>query len=1116
MSEITILHLSDIHFKKKKDEDSDSFREDIQRKMVETIKNHVGKHGTPHFVAVTGDIAFSGKEYDQAAVFIKELNEVFNGHSEFLLVPGNHDINRDEIRALSLHSIINDKDKIDRLLDSPEEVDFYIRGKFKAYREFVNHIHPHLYNDEDRYFWIKDFAHLDVGFLGLNSCWACENDEDRNNITLGYPQIVKAMKRSTISNRIALLHHPFNWLNEEDFNRYSGEIFKHCKLILHGHTHNDNALVFKTPSPSHSCICLGANASYTKDKNGFIGFQFIEAKFSGRELTVKVWPYRLEERNQLRFVPDIHRWEEQDGPFFELSTSTAPVRELKETKKNALPLAIPEAYKEWVKEFHSTMDIDFLAGKGEVISVSLPEVYIPIVTLDPSYKKKMKKDKDLYEGLTHIGAPKGKSEDQEPSYIDIETLFSQKKRILLRGGAGMGKTTLIKHLVYTIINGKCPTPLKDRLPVMVFLKDLWLIYNEELQKTRKKIIFEDIMALYLEKSKCQLPWEVVAHYLARGKILFLIDGLDEVPENLRADLVDIIAAFQFEHKENHFLVTGRAHGIEGRAMTSFGIDLHDIEPVDEPKAADFINKWFRAVSLQAKGLGKMTAQNMISDIRQHGHIAIFTQNPLLLTAVCILYNDGKRIPDQRAELYNRVIENLIHRRFHDPAQPGKEKMILSFLMRLAFDIHMQNRKSIDMGEALKMLTEMIPRETVQKAPYDYRYIQDLFNEIEPGCGLFNRSGNGEIGFAHLSFQEFLVAKYMVYMEMDCDPYLENKWWEEALLLYTGLVSLDRKKKCNEIVELFLNSNHLLLAGKALYDFQPSVRDENVVLSVCNRLQEVIESDAGLEDRFQAGLLLGGLGDARIVAGPGRIEPVMVEVPAGDFIRGSKVDKTEQPVRKIYLDGYMIGKYPVTNSEFKAFINDDGYQNKDYWTLEGWQWRQEENVSEPLYWHGRKWNGPNFSVVGVSWYEASAYTHWLSKKTGHRYCLPTETQWEKAARGSSGFQYPWGNEFDKNKCNSSECGLNRTSPVGIFPSGKSPYGCMDMAGNVWEWCADWYDENYYKESPDKNPQGPEGGSGRVLRGGSWFDGVWICRVAYRYSFHRAARGDGAGFRLLRSL
>ncbi|MCP5051263.1 MAG: formylglycine-generating enzyme family protein, partial [bacterium] len=119
------------------------------------------------------------------------------------------------------------------------------------------------------------------------------------------------------------------------------------------------------------------------------------------------------------------------------------------------------------------------------------------------------------------------------------------------------------------------------------------------------------------------------------------------------------------------------------------------------------------------------------------------------------------------------------------------------------------------------------------------------------------------------------------------------------------------------------------------------------------------------------------------------------------------------------------------------------------------------------------------------------------------------------RGNNGINYPWGNDFDKNLCNSGEGGLSRTSPVGIFPKGKSPYGCLDMAGNVWEWCADWGDSGYYSKSPSKNPQGPPKGSGRVIRGGGWIDGRVGCRAACRAWYRPANRGVNVGFRLSRS-
>jgi 3',5'-cyclic AMP phosphodiesterase CpdA len=387
MSDITLLHLSDLHFKRR-EKDRETFLKDVKRKMMAAIKTHLAKNqNVIDFVVVTGDIAFSGKEYDKARDFFNDLKLILPADIPFLVVPGNHDVDRGEISEyFSLHSIVQAK-KTDGFLENEKERNKNVYPKFNAFRAFVHELNPHLYLSEGDYFWVKDFEDKHVSFLGLNTCWASENDNDRNHITLGYPQVMTALERSTISNRILLMHHPFNWLNEEDFNHYCSEIFNACGLVLHGHTHSDKALVLR--SPSDSCICLGANASYTGDKEGFIGFQFIHVSFRPEGVAVTVWPYRLDERNWKRFVPDTHRYKGQEGPFFKLESFEHS--KIDETKPLP-PLEIPEAYKEWVRHFHSTMDIELLAKKGEVIRVNLPEVYIPIETRNPFYKEKIEKN----------------------------------------------------------------------------------------------------------------------------------------------------------------------------------------------------------------------------------------------------------------------------------------------------------------------------------------------------------------------------------------------------------------------------------------------------------------------------------------------------------------------------------------------------------------------------------------------------------------------------------------------------------------------------------------------------------------------------------------------------
>ena len=187
---------------------------------------------------------------------------------------------------------------------------------------------------------------------------------------------------------------------------------------------------------------------------------------------------------------------------------------------------------------------------------------------------------------------------------------------------------------------------------------------------------------------------------------------------------------------------------------------------------------------------------------------------------------------------------------------------------------------------------------------------------------------------------------------------------------------------------------------------------------------------------------------------------MVKVPKGPFLYGDR--KTRETIDH----DYWIDKYPVTNEKYRVFISAGGYQDQQYWSDDGWKWKTTNNVTDPQYWDDPQWNKADHPVVGVSYFEAEAYAKWAGKR------LPTEQEWEKAARGQEdGREYPWGDEFDKGKCNSAHARVSHTTPVTDYATGVSPYGCYDMVGNVWEWCADWYDKKKGL---------------RVIRGGSWDD------------------------------
>jgi formylglycine-generating enzyme required for sulfatase activity len=313
---------------------------------------------------------------------------------------------------------------------------------------------------------------------------------------------------------------------------------------------------------------------------------------------------------------------------------------------------------------------------------------------------------------------------------------------------------------------------------------------------------------------------------------------------------------------------------------------------------------------------------------------------------------------------------------------------------------------------------------------------------------------------------------------------------------------------------------------------------------------------------------------KIVAKKDKVE--MILIPAGEFLMGSTKEEVrdteekwglkegllepETPQHIVYVDAFYIDKYEITNAQYQKFVVETGHRVPAVPTKEEVTaaikselkelGRGEEEISPAQInatvqehirnlnawaWKNRTYppGKANHPVVLVNWYDAQAYAKWAGKR------LPTEAEWEKAARGVEARFYPWGNDWDLTRCNSAERialrplltlqeslqwfydewrnlepaerAKNTTVSVGSYPKGKSPYGIHDMAGNVFEWCADWYDKDYYSYSPKRNPQGAKNGTTRVLRGGSWNYPGFKLRSTYRNKHAPQIGGSPNGFR-----
>jgi formylglycine-generating enzyme required for sulfatase activity len=292
-----------------------------------------------------------------------------------------------------------------------------------------------------------------------------------------------------------------------------------------------------------------------------------------------------------------------------------------------------------------------------------------------------------------------------------------------------------------------------------------------------------------------------------------------------------------------------------------------------------------------------------------------------------------------------------------------------------------------------------------------------------------------------------------------------------------------------------------------HEQQPcSNKNEDFESSVINKARKVYKNEKGFVEA--------DFGD----------DIIMIYIPAGDFTMGENDD-----AHMVYLDDYWIGKIEVTRNQFQLFVESSKYKtdaekSKGAYTKISYKWKQKRGIN---------WKNPGFiqddghPVVCISWNDAVEYCKWLSGEKGLTFTLPSEAQWEKAARGADRRKYPWGNHdpyyleefyanYDPGIYNWDLYEKKRfynTSPVEFYPKGESPYGLSDMAGNVWEWCSDWHESSYYNISSPKNPKGPPYGVKRVVRGGSWHDCDMCLCCANRDSFAPSFRGSNLGFRLL---
>jgi formylglycine-generating enzyme required for sulfatase activity len=723
----------------------------------------------------------------------------------------------------------------------------------------------------------------------------------------------------------------------------------------------------------------------------------------------------------------------------------------------------------------------------------------------------------------------------------------------------------------------------DLVPVLVVLKDFAARSAGKKGKAEPKDLW-DFIASRLEAQNMLFAKDPLEAALDRGEAILLLDGLDEFQDKSDQGFVrDAIFAFGKRYKKSRMVVTCRVLSYQEKSAQLEAVPAFELASFNDKMINAFIRAWYAELRRldvmktheEAEGMARR-----LQDAVRRPDIRRLAPNPLLLTVMALVHTHKGKLPAARAMLYEEAVDILLWRwdqlkATGERTQPRLTELMLSagraemdlkrVLGRLAFEAH--NVGGVKEGETLadikewrlqKALAELHPQKSLDWAA-------QLINTIKLRSGLLIEKEPGVYTFPHRTFQEFLAATHLS-NEVDFPMQAarlaeEGSFWREVILLAVGrLVYLtgDLSRPLMLVNELLPGKiqeseipwRKIWLAGEALVEIGAQRAEEtslgrDLIERVPGRLADLLQASALTpRERAAAANALAKLGDPRF-------DPEMwclpkenlgfVEIPRGPFIMGEHGEE-----HMVNLDLYYIGKYPVTVSQYQEFVRAGSYSIERYWkeaqSAKVWMDGrvQEGENKEPRdcpvdFWEPL--NLQNRPVPSITWYEALAYCRWLTERLkmkenlpgdlraalrkGWIVRLPTEAEWEKAARGTDGRIYPWGNEADPNRANYDQTGIGATSAVGCFPKGSTPYGALDMAGNVWEWSQSLRGKGLlqidfkYPYDPDDGRENLSAGRDiwRVLRGGAYLYDVSLVHCAVRLGFDPAAAFDHFDFRVV---
>ena len=1163
---VRLLHLSDVHFRADTAWDADPVLCALARAVADDVRAGL----VPDLVVITGDLAHAGKpeEYrvnpgrtpDEPPASVGDWLEgdlwpalsppeaAPLPRDRLLLVPGNHDVDLARVsrgarstQAELLHE--GSQDSIAEVLADAGDRDLLLR-RHAAYLAFYG---DWLGAPQPLPWWQRslEIRGQRLHVAGLDSAWvAMGGRQDYGRLLLGQYQVHQTLALREAEGahwRLALVHHPWDHLAPFDGATARETLHLHRDLILRGHRHGTEAVRVVPPDPRRVCLELAAGCVYHGSAHPN-AFQWIELypRCEGRPRRVRVllraWVDRAwqVDRNQPG-CPDGAFSVDLDAPQPDDSGKTPPPSSADLTKYLA----------DLWKDTEDLRIRGVVTGSGSVHRFPIEELYVELQASG---------------GPADAGGRGGRDAMAEARGSAELRLALTEPRLVIVGDPGCGKTTFLRWVAHCLAAdrlgrdpgggerrlGLAPGPGGPRLPILVPIAD-WLGFIAEARAQHngptlpKGAAWLDAYLGARAKDATQgLDATAFLRWLRAGEALILLDGLDEAPDRRERQVaVTLIEALARAYPDCPIAVTSRPAAYQDDSVLA-GFAHTRIEALDPAAIDHFLKLWSAALFRDAPGQAERHHRELAAALASRPEIRRLARNTVMLTALAVVHWNDKRLPEQRAELYEAIVNWLVLAREDPKPERMKPQRCRQLLGELALAMQ-RDPRGRQVQVSPRWAAEQIARRFVtaggdHEDPECVDRAEAFLAEEEIDSGLLVRRGH-QLRFWHLTFQEYLAAHALAGLSdagrnavlLGADPLLYRPEWRESVLLLAGVLYLQGADKVDGLVSAVLDAladspsraeqaRAAGLLGGLVRDlspfaYRPADPRYGQILDAALAVFDPLHAPGiPLPDRIAAADALALAGDPRLGwTTPGR----WVELPGGRFLMGAQKkdpgapgydpqayqDDREAPVHRVRLSPFAIAAFPVTVAEYGEFLEDEDHRDPRWWAAGG-----GDKAPEPDGWEDQQAH-PSRPVVGVSWYRAMAYCAWLTHRLGQPQGrkgevwlpagrvvrLPTEAEWEYAVRGESGRRYPWGNAPpDPQRANYSETKLNALSPVGIFPGDRTPEGVMDLAGNVLEWCLDAWVEGFYakcqRQGETTNPLATGSwGAPRVLRGGS-FD-VW---------------------------